>query len=67
MTCEPKFVALYAFALACFSVGFTVTAVAYAARMPVESQERAAAAAPAPKRVASAANTGGRGCDVRLQ
>lgn len=67
MTYEPKFVALCAFALACFSVGFTVTAVAYAARVPAASPVRAAVAAPAPERLASAATADQRGCNVRRQ
>ena len=67
MTYEPKFVALCAFAVACFSVGFTVTAVAYAAHVRAPSTERAAVRAPAPERLASAATLDGRGCNVRRQ
>jgi hypothetical protein len=67
MTYEPKFVALCAFAFACFSVGFTVTAVAYAAQLPGASGEAHASARPAPERVASAASKDGRGCNVRRQ
>jgi hypothetical protein len=65
MTYEPKFVALCAFAVACFSVGFTLTAVAYAAHVPAPSSEAAVLRA-APERVASAAPDG-RGCNARRQ
>jgi hypothetical protein len=67
MTYEPKFVALCALAFACFSVGFTVTAVAYAAHVPAASGEERASVRPAPERVASAAGKDGRGCNVRRQ
>ncbi|HEV8549514.1 MAG TPA: hypothetical protein VGQ57_10810 [Polyangiaceae bacterium] len=67
MTYEPKFVAVTALALACFSVGFSVTAAAYAAYVPRrEAAEVTSPAAATRQLEPSASRAGGdpRGCTI---